>query len=244
MKKFALALLFTIVLLTNGFSQCGAPNNYCFDNVTITACTGVIYDDQGPTGAYSDNGYTMTICPDNPGDVIQLDFSAFSLQTSPNGNNSDYLSIFDGNSTAAATLGDYTGNSLQGLQVTGTINNVTGCLTLVFDPNGQANATSPGLEAVISCTTPCANPTSGFELSSPSVQPFPMELFLFVLVRKLQLQMMGRLQSLDLRLQNMFGTSMTALLTIQVALLQRIPLQSPANISLHFLLSTITVALV
>jgi gliding motility-associated-like protein len=173
MKKFALALLFTIVLLTNGFSQCGAPNNYCFDNVTITACTGVIYDDQGPTGAYSDNGYTMTICPDNPGDVIQLDFSAFSLQTSPNGNNSDYLSIFDGNSTAAATLGDYTGNSLQGLQVTGTINNVTGCLTLVFDPNGQANATSPGLEAVISCTTPCANPTSGFELSSPSVQPFP-----------------------------------------------------------------------
>jgi hypothetical protein len=102
MKKFALALLFTIVLLTNGFSLCGAPNNYCFDNVTITACTGVIYDDQGPTGAYSDNGYTMTICPDNPGDVIQLDFSAFSLQTSPNGNNSDYLSIFDGNSTAAS----------------------------------------------------------------------------------------------------------------------------------------------
>ncbi|MFM7311042.1 MAG: PKD domain-containing protein, partial [Flavobacteriales bacterium] len=126
-----------------------------------------ITDDAGG-GPYTDTDYTWTLCPDTPGDVVQLTFSAFALQTSPNPNNSDYLSVFDGNSTAAPSLGDYTGNSIQGLQITGTVNNTSGCLTLVFSANGLANAASPGFEAQVQCTTPCANPTSASEIVSPS----------------------------------------------------------------------------
>jgi hypothetical protein len=89
---------------------------------TLSACGGTLADD-GLGGPYTNANYTLTICPDVPGDVIQLDFSAFALQTSPNGNNSDYLSVFDGPNTSSPSLGDYTGGSLQGLQVTGTVNN-------------------------------------------------------------------------------------------------------------------------
>jgi gliding motility-associated-like protein len=147
--------------------DCGAPGAYCMANSTINICGGTIVDDAAG-GSYSDTPYTMVICPDNPGDVIQLDFTAFALQTSPNGNNSDYLSIYDGDTSGAAPLGDYTGTSLQGVAVTGTINNVTGCLTLVFDPNGNANSGFPGFNAAVSCTTPCAPPTSSSIISNPS----------------------------------------------------------------------------
>lgn len=134
---------------------------------TLSTCGSTLADD-GLGGPYTNANYTLTICPDVPGDVIQLDFSAFALQTSPNGNNSDYLSVFDGPNTSSPSLGDYTGSSLQGLQVTGTVNNPSGCLTLVFSDNGNANATSPGFEAAISCTTPCAPPTQNSVIANPT----------------------------------------------------------------------------
>ncbi|MFZ4785405.1 MAG: PKD domain-containing protein [Flavobacteriales bacterium] len=166
MKK-ALLVLFVVLWVQSAWSQCGQPGLYCMQDGTINACTGSIFD-AGGGSAYPDTHYTMTICPDNPGDVIQLDFSAFALQTSPGNGNSDYLSIFDGDSNAANSLGDYTGTGLQGLQVTGTVSNVTGCLTLVFDPNGAANTTFPGFEAQISCTTPCAPPTANSFIANPT----------------------------------------------------------------------------
>ena len=50
-------------------------------------CDGQFFDDGGTEGGpYTDANYTYTICPDNPGDVIQIEFVAFSLQTSPNSN--------------------------------------------------------------------------------------------------------------------------------------------------------------
>jgi gliding motility-associated-like protein len=135
---------------------------------TVSTCSGSLFD-SGGGGPYTDNtNYTMTICPDIPGDVIQLDLSAFALQTSPNANNSDYFTIFDGPTTAAAQLGSYTGNTLQGLQVTGTVNNPSGCLTIVFSDNGNANTASPGFEAAISCTTPCAPPTQNSVIANPA----------------------------------------------------------------------------
>jgi gliding motility-associated-like protein len=133
---------------------------------TLSDCGGTIADD-GLGGPYTNANYTLTICPDVPGDVIQLDFSAFALQTSPGANNNDFLAIYDGPNTSSPSLGDYTGSSLQGLQVTGTVNNPTGCLTLVFADNGPANSTSPGFEAAVSCTTPCAPPTQNSVIANP-----------------------------------------------------------------------------
>ena len=168
MNKF-LSLAFLFVISSSAIAQldCGVPGNYCMSTTTISTCSGSLFD-AGGGSPYPDANYTMTICPDTPGDVIQLDFSAFALQTSPNGNNSDYFTIFDGPNTSAAQLGSYTGNTLQGLQVTGTVNNPSGCLTIVFSDNGNANTTSPGFEAAISCTTPCAPPTQNSVISNPS----------------------------------------------------------------------------
>jgi len=169
MNKF-LSIVFLSLLSYSTYAQqdCGVPGNYCISTTTVSTCSGSLFD-SGGGGPYTDNtNYTMTICPDVPGDVIQLDLSAFALQTSPNGNNSDYFTIFDGPTTGAAQLGSYTGTTLQGLQVTGTVNNPSGCLTIVFSDNGNANATSPGFEAAISCTTPCAPPTQNSVISNPA----------------------------------------------------------------------------
>ena len=144
------------------FAQC-TPGPLLMSGGTFTVTEGCVLQDNGGGASYTETDYTMILCPDVPGDVVQLTFNAFALQTSQNPDNSDYLSIFDGNSTAGMTLGDYTGTSLQGTQVTGTVNNASGCLTLVFNTNGADNATAgtpfPGFEATISTTTPCANPT-------------------------------------------------------------------------------------
>jgi gliding motility-associated-like protein len=133
----------------------------------VSTCAGVFQDDGG-TGEYMPGvSYTFTICPDNPGDVISVEFVAFSLFQSPNPNNSDYLSIFDGDNAGATTLGNYTGGSLQGLPVTGTVMNITGCMTFVFTSGVNSPGTFPGWEAIISCTTPCANPTAASFIADP-----------------------------------------------------------------------------
>lgn len=153
------------------FAQC-TPGPLLMSGGTFTVTEGCVLQDNGGGAAYTETDYTMILCPDVAGDVVQLTFNAFALQTSQNANNSDYLSIFDGNSTAGMTLGDYTGTALQGTQVTGTVNNTSGCLTLVFSTNGADNGTAgtpfPGFEATISTTTPCANPTVNSEIVSPS----------------------------------------------------------------------------
>jgi hypothetical protein len=154
------------------YSNAGISQIYCMQNGTVSACGGVFEDNNGGTcdgigNPYSNANFTFTICPDVPGDVVQVNFSAFQLQTSPNPNNSDYLIIYDGNSTAAAQLGAYTGNTLQGLAVTGTINNTSGCLTFVFVCNTGNTQNMPGWNAQISCTTPCDSPISSATILSP-----------------------------------------------------------------------------
>jgi hypothetical protein len=141
---------------------------FLIENGTVNTCTGVFQDDGG-TGSYAPGStFTFTLCPDNPGDVISVQFVAFSLFQSPNPNNSDYLAIFDGDNTGEATLGSYTGDALQGIPVTGTVVNTTGCMTFVFTSGANSPGNFPGWEALISCTTPCDNPTAASEISDPA----------------------------------------------------------------------------
>lgn len=162
--------LFAAVTFFVGFSTVYGQD-FPITNGSITTCTGLFYDDGGTGGAgYSTTSYTFTICPDNPGDVIQVDFFAFSLWQSPNPNNSDRLFIYDGPDASANSLGSYTGTQLQGIQVTGTINNPSGCLTFVFqaNPNGNTTGEFPGWEAAIFCTTPCDPPVAASEITNPA----------------------------------------------------------------------------
>ena len=160
--KVSLLLSITLLLCGRVFAQIPISTGG-----VVNTCNAVFTDD-GIGGSYTDTPYTITICPDNPGDVIQANFAAFSLQTSPGNGQSDQLYVYDGMDNTELSLGPYSG-SVANLQITATVNNPTGCLTFVFDPNGPANAGSPGWEALISCTTPCANPT----LAAAIVDPIP-----------------------------------------------------------------------
>lgn len=123
---------------------------------SATSCSGVIEDSGGPDGEYGDNeNFTFTICPDVPGNVIYLNWLVFNLSTA--GQNDDNITIYDGDNTSAITLGSYSGASLQGLVVSGTVFNTSGCLTLVFQSNGTGTG---NFAAGFNCTIPCLNPTS------------------------------------------------------------------------------------
>ncbi len=163
----SLAVFFILLL---SVYQSYAQTFYPIMDGTIQTCDGVFTDDgTGEGGPYTPGtDYTFTICPGTPGDVISVEFVAFSLFVSPNPNNSDFLSIYDGDSNAASSLGTYSGNSLQGLPVTGTVNNVSGCLTFVFHSNPNGTGAFPGWEANIICTTPCATPSSASQIIDPA----------------------------------------------------------------------------
>ncbi|MBI1836816.1 MAG: gliding motility-associated C-terminal domain-containing protein [Flavobacteriia bacterium] len=110
-----------------------------------SGCSGVFFD-QGGAGDYSNNlNQTYTLCSDIPGEHVQIDFSAFNLEAF-----GDFLTIYNGNSTAAPIIGTYTGGTNPGY-VQG--NNASGCLTFVFTSNGAITAS--GWEATISCGLPC-----------------------------------------------------------------------------------------
>src|SRR5262245_36862236 len=73
-----------------------------------SGCQGVLYDTggQGANGYQNNEDLVFTLCPDIPGNVIYLTFFNFNLdQTGPNP--IDNLSIYDGDSQAATTLGTY-----------------------------------------------------------------------------------------------------------------------------------------
>ena len=126
---------------------------------SATSCSGVIEDSGGPNGSYSDNeNFTLTICPDVPGNVIYLNWFVFNLsnQGGP-GNPADNITIYDGDNTSATSLGSYSGSALQNLIVSGTVFNTSGCLTLVFRSN---NGGIGDFAAGFQCTVPCLNPTS------------------------------------------------------------------------------------
>lgn len=143
------------------------------DGQTVTACFGTFTDD-GTEAAYTGAQHTFTICPDVPGDVVQIDFIGFALQTSPNPNNSDVLQIFQGDTPGAPAAGAYFGSDLAGLTITGNTANLTGCLTFVFtSPTGNTNGL-PGWVGNISCTTPCDAPTQNSSITSP---PLPNPAF-------------------------------------------------------------------
>ncbi|MDG2426076.1 MAG: PKD domain-containing protein [Flavobacteriales bacterium] len=151
-----------------------AQNTLIFDG-TVDMCDGVFVDD-GDGAAYSETDYTFTICPDSPDDVVSAMFVAFNLETNPNPNNSDQLYIYDGPDAGSPTLGSYTGTTLQGLPVTATVNNPSGCLTFVFQSIGANTGCGggvgcPGWEAIVTCTTPCDPPTA----ASAIVDPLPLD---------------------------------------------------------------------
>lgn len=163
--KIKFLFLISIFQFHFGFGQTQISFSAASNGQTFNTCNGFIIDSGGQGGAgYGNNeNTTITICPDNPDDIIAVVFNFFNLSTTddnpaPNQTNVDYMSVYDGTSTAANTLGTYTGNQLQGVVIQATQLNPTGCLTFTFTSNtiGTGNFT-----ASATCETPCNNPIAG-----------------------------------------------------------------------------------
>lgn len=113
----------------------------------INTCSGTYYDSGGSAGNYLNNELTTTTYCSNSGNCIQVTFTSFSLE-----NNFDYLTIYDGPSTASPQIGSYTSTSLQGQTITSS----SGCLTMVFDSDGSV--TYAGWAMTVNCVA-CPVPT-------------------------------------------------------------------------------------
>ena len=110
-------------------------------NGSITTCSAKFYDSGGPTGTYVVfEDYTYTFYP-NPGNKIQVTFSAFDLESGY-----DFLSIFNGNSILAPQLFSGSGTTLPGTYVSSAND---GSLTFHFTSDVSIN--NAGWDATISC---------------------------------------------------------------------------------------------
>ncbi|MFN0032650.1 MAG: gliding motility-associated C-terminal domain-containing protein [Flavobacteriales bacterium] len=92
------------------------------NDTTVVDCQGILYDSGGETGIYTNNeNLTFVI---NPGQgIITITFqSQFCLE-----NNLDFLSIYNGPTSASPLLGTYTGTSLPP-----SFNSTGGAITLVM----------------------------------------------------------------------------------------------------------------
>ncbi|MBK7085878.1 MAG: hypothetical protein IPH53_14930 [Flavobacteriales bacterium] len=109
---------------------------YVIFNGTDNTCVGAFLDSGGQGGSgYSNNeDYTYTICPDNPGDAISVNFIT-ALMAANGAVPIDNMTIYDGDNTGAPLIGNWTGNTLQGQVISASAGNVTGCLTFVWHSN-------------------------------------------------------------------------------------------------------------
>ena len=101
-------------------------------NGTVETCNAWFCDDGGIFSNYADRkDYTMTFMPDTPEGIIEVAFMEFSLE-----NGYDNLYIYDGTSTNAPQIGEYTGSNSPGVVIA---TNPNGALTFRFSSDYGVN---------------------------------------------------------------------------------------------------------
>ena len=108
----------------------------------VTTCSGLFYDPSGPDSNYDNNlDYTMTFYPETGDASISVTFTQFNTEE-----NYDYLYIYNGTSTSANLIGQYSGTTSPG---TVTATNADGALTFRF--TSDQGVTAAGWVATVSC---------------------------------------------------------------------------------------------
>ncbi|NKI33435.1 beta strand repeat-containing protein [Croceivirga thetidis] len=116
------------------------------NGATTNTCATTFFDTGGISGSYGNNEFIEhTICPDVPGNFIQVDFTSFDVES-----NFDFLYVYEGTSTSGTLIGQYHNGNLPPTTIIAT--DASGCLTFRFDSDGSV--VDPGWEANISCFTP------------------------------------------------------------------------------------------
>ncbi|MFM1745905.1 MAG: hypothetical protein RLZZ630_1842, partial [Bacteroidota bacterium] len=140
-KQLLQSLVFFLILFPLASVVHG--QNYNMTNGSINTCSGNFYDSGGSGANYGNSqNFTQTFCSTTPGSPIQINFSAFNIE-----NNYDFLTIYNGSSTTAPLIGNYTGTNSPGTVVAS-----SGCITLRFTSDITINAA--GWTAIISCLAP------------------------------------------------------------------------------------------
>jgi gliding motility-associated-like protein len=186
--KNSLIVVFLILWNSIYAQQVSILVDAALNGQTTNTCSGFIIDSGGQGGAGYSNGenITFTVCPDNPDDIVNVQFNLFNLDPTdgnpnPNISDADKMMVYDGNSTAGTFLGEYNANGLQGVLVQCTPQNTSGCLTFRFVSNNVGN---PGFfSASATCITPCDDPFAGgivlAGISNDSIQGCLNEVFSF-----------------------------------------------------------------
>ncbi|NNL81548.1 MAG: hypothetical protein HKO67_13750, partial [Flavobacteriaceae bacterium] len=157
-----LILLYIILLLS--FPAFGQV--YTMQNGSVTTCSGTFYDSGGSANFYQNGeSYVFTICPDSPGQFVQLDFTEWSTQPG-----ADIMFIYNGPNTGSPSFNGlgWSGTALTdgpGL-VQATSTNASGCLTVEFISN--VTAASQGWAATISCFEPCQTIVAQLDSATPA----------------------------------------------------------------------------
>ena len=160
MKKL---ILFFGILCSYGLSA----QVYVIDNGTVTTtCSGIFVDTGGNTAPYSSNeSFTYTICPENPGQLVQLEFTDFDTLAG-----ADIMTIFNADNATdpTTTLGEYSGNTFAESPgfISATSENPSGCLTIVF--TSSPAAANNGWVANVTCFVPCQTILSQIDSAVPT----------------------------------------------------------------------------
>ena len=149
----------------DGVSSWAGPFSFSTPYVAVAPdCTnGTFLDSGGMSGNYSSSeSITYTICPDNMGDAVTVDFLSFSIENNGATGCWDSLTIHDGADTSAPTIDSPNGpgwcwdrndatpqgsGDLQGMMITSS--DASGCLTFVF--NSDSSVTRDGWVANVQC---------------------------------------------------------------------------------------------
>jgi uncharacterized repeat protein (TIGR01451 family) len=157
MKKQLLFIYFSL-LLTSFFTAFAQ---------TTPDCGGTFTDPGGPTVNYANNtDYTVTICPNNPGELVTVTFTTFNTEATW-----DALYVFNGNDITSPQIssnnpagnvpgglaGGFWGTTIPGPFTSSATN---GCLTFRF--RSDASVVNPGWIANVTCAIPptCPRPVS------------------------------------------------------------------------------------
>ncbi|MFK7906883.1 MAG: M4 family metallopeptidase, partial [Chitinophagales bacterium] len=143
---------------------CNSHNFDPSEQLNLTACKGVLYDNGGPLGDYVKNEEIRVTIEIEDADYITLDFKQFDAS------NSHELYIYDGNSQNAHRIGTYWGSRLpnDGETIVSTGN----ALHLRFNTYGGEERTFPGFEVEWKCHQTSQKPVVDFERPSPTSDTF------------------------------------------------------------------------
>jgi len=168
MKQLRNLLAFiSFILPIEVFAQCDIPGNYCQSDTLIYSCAGNIYD-SGGDNIYQSTASQLTICPSLEGYRSRITFTTFDLFPGDELASAHTLYIFDGTDTGDPIIGEYTGNSLQGVTIVASNLNESGCLMLLFPEPFMENTLNSGWTGIIGCDEPCAEPTIVFSINAIS----------------------------------------------------------------------------